>query len=130
MEVATHRQPDEFANPPLAAKPQLVRRVLNKAARLAGVTTNVRISHSVPSKAGDLVIFDFRVNHRATPMHKAPERPEDEKIAVFVACSRNTRHVGQYHMYIGSRPDYVYLFRCAIDRQLASAAAAANVTLA
>jgi hypothetical protein len=47
---------------------------------------------SIPSKAGDLVIFNDRLNHRATPA-RAPVLPKDkEKIAIFDTYSRNNAH--------------------------------------
>ena len=64
---------------------------------------------TVPSQAGDLVIFHFRLNHKATPRHQPPPAGAPAKLAVFQACSANTRHVAAYHDFITDRPNYVYL---------------------
>ena len=64
---------------------------------------------SLPSKAGDLVLFDFRINHRASRGRLRAERPEEKKLAIFYACSRNNGHVRSYHKFLASRPNYVYL---------------------
>jgi Phytanoyl-CoA dioxygenase (PhyH) len=63
---------------------------------------------SIVSSAGDLVIFDFRANHRATQPDCDPLTFPDEhqKFAIFWAASRNTDHVRQYARYSASRTDY------------------------
>jgi ectoine hydroxylase-related dioxygenase (phytanoyl-CoA dioxygenase family) len=98
VQPGTHRQRDRYATP---KKADLYRKVRN---RVFGDN-----SLSVPSTAGDLVIFDFRLNHRATQRTSSNPPPDRQKMAVFIACSRNTPHVQRYHDYIASRPDYLYL---------------------
>jgi hypothetical protein len=84
--------------------------LLNKIRnRVFGAPDEHTSSLSVPSKAGDLVIFDFRLNHQATQRTSSNPPPDRQKMAVFIACSRNTPHVQRYHDYIASRPDYEYL---------------------
>jgi ectoine hydroxylase-related dioxygenase (phytanoyl-CoA dioxygenase family) len=69
-----------------------------------------RSGYSVPSRAGDLVMFDFRLDHRATyPFIKAQPPEEHRKLAVFLACSANNRHAGAYRSFLASRPSYPYL---------------------
>lgn len=47
---------------------------------------------SLPTKAGDLVLLDMRVNHRGT-IPRVAVLPEDrEKISILYGFSRNTRH--------------------------------------
>jgi hypothetical protein len=84
---------------------------------------------SIPSKAGDLVIFDFRVKHRGTqpPLEDAPR--EREKLAIFLLCSRNNSFVDEYHAYIHSRPDYVYLKQFAYPADLLDQAKAIGLSL-
>ncbi len=65
--------------------------------------------YPIPSKAGDLVFFDFRIDHRATPAAQNPVPPEYQKYARFFACSRANHHVTKYIEYIKRRPDYLYL---------------------
>jgi ectoine hydroxylase-related dioxygenase (phytanoyl-CoA dioxygenase family) len=64
---------------------------------------------SIPSRAGDLVIFDFRLDHKASwPRRGAPSSGQP-KYALFVACSANNSHAREYVDYIRTRPEYVYL---------------------
>ncbi|MEH2192957.1 MAG: phytanoyl-CoA dioxygenase family protein [Nostoc sp.] len=68
--------------------------------------------HSIPSKAGDLVLFDFRINHKASlPIKCAVDSIPDskQKFAIFIACSANNEHVVSYKNFIYSRPTYYYL---------------------
>ena len=102
----THRQKDKYATPRKDDLSSKVREVRN---RVFGAPDENKNSLSVPSKAGDLVIFDFRVNHQATQRTSSNPPPDKQKMAIFIACSRNTPHVQRYHDYIASRPDYVYL---------------------
>jgi hypothetical protein len=69
-----------------------------------------KAGYSIPSRAGDLVLFDFRIQHRATApgdRRKAPGVPR--KLAIFFACSRNNAHARRYVDFIRGRADYVYL---------------------
>lgn len=100
----SHRQPDTYLN--------AVDRTVFDRARTKLKTWGLlgaKKAYSIPSKPGDLVIFDFRLDHRAT-WPSARQIPADrEKLALFFACSRNDRHARRYVEYIASRPDYVYL---------------------
>jgi hypothetical protein len=99
VEPGSHREPDQFV---ALRKPGILRKV---AIKLGKYDTDkqadalVRRPHTIPSKAGDLVIFDFRISHRATQPRIRPVPGPHEKIAIFCACSANTRHVGEYHHY-------------------------------
>ena len=58
------------------------------------------------------MIFDFRINHRATQHTSTTPPPERQKMAVFIACSRNTpRTFGNTTTTLrGRRPGgYAYL---------------------
>jgi len=68
-----------------------------------------RKPYSIPSRAGDLVLFDFRTDHRATPAHKGALTGRDRKIAIFFAASANNEHARAYIDYLRSRGDYHYL---------------------
>lgn len=125
VEVGSHRTADPFVAP--SAGPSFAQRLGQKL----GITNraSMRNAYSVPSKAGDLVVFDFRINHRATPRIKEPEREADEKIAVFYACSSNTTHVDAYHNYLLSRDDYVYLRDYQTTHELQTLAASSGLNL-
>ena len=60
--------------------------------------------HSIRSKAGDLVIFDFRCDHRATrpKLGRRARTGEDRKLAIFFACSANNAHVREYLEFLRS----------------------------
>jgi Phytanoyl-CoA dioxygenase (PhyH) len=135
VERGSHRMPDRFRVPRsrfgrgVKKIQSLFGRVVKKIQKTF-IRPTTR-AYSIPNKAGDLVIFDFRINHRATPQPSSPLREDREKIAVFLACGRNVpRHVQGYHDFISSRPDYVYLKDFAYAADLLQQAAAANVTLA
>ncbi|MDP3157127.1 MAG: phytanoyl-CoA dioxygenase family protein [Archangium sp.] len=65
---------------------------------------------SIPSKAGDLVIFDFRLDHKASWPRRSGEIPGGRaKFALFAACSANNEHAQSYLRYIKQRPDYAFL---------------------
>lgn len=83
---------------------------------------------SIPSGAGDLLIFHFRTNHRATPtQHPVPS--DHEKLVFFLACSSNSPHVKAYHDFLASRPNYVYLQDFRYPPDLLEQAKKAGVTL-
>jgi ectoine hydroxylase-related dioxygenase (phytanoyl-CoA dioxygenase family) len=110
----SHFTDDNFVPPPV--NPTLVERALNKViptpeAKNKKINPHKHILIDIPSKAGDLVIFNFKVNHRATlPKHCKPnELPkEKEKIAFFNAFSRNNQTAYDYLNYLKSRPEAFY----------------------
>jgi ectoine hydroxylase-related dioxygenase (phytanoyl-CoA dioxygenase family) len=118
VQPGTHKRRDLFVRPPTR---------LERAWDRVFERTEVC---SIPSKAGDLVIFDFRINHRATRALRTPERPEDKKLAIFYPCSRNNEHVGAYHDFISSRPDYAYLKEFSYRKELVEEARACGLNLA
>lgn len=64
--------------------------------------------HRVLSEAGDLVIFNSRLDHKACwPTEPVPS--QEEKYAVFFMASRNNAHAHRYLDFIRSRPSYGYL---------------------
>jgi len=73
----------------------------------------VRNVHSIASKAGDLVVFNCRINHRAS--QAAQPTGKQEKLAIFCGFSRNNEHVKNAHDFFINRPDprgvYNYLRR-------------------
>lgn len=101
LEVAprSHRADDEFA------RRGVVDRALGK---LRGGPRQPDEVVPVPSRAGDLVIFDFRLSHRAT-RPKVPRGSRPDKLALFQAVSSRSSHVDAYHRYLTGRPGYDYL---------------------
>lgn len=69
--------------------------------------------YNIPSKAGDMVIFNFLTNHRATlpKICKTDEVPyEKQKLAFFNAYSIDNSTAGEYYNYIRSRPEPFYKY--------------------
>lgn len=65
----------------------------------------------VPTKAGDLVIFNFRLNHAATLPKKIKQEaiPFDQsKLAIFNAFSNDTENAHHYFNFISQRPEPFY----------------------
>jgi hypothetical protein len=85
---------------------------------------------SIASKAGDLVIFHFRINHRATQPRSSFIPAEHRKLAVFIACSRNDRHVQSYHDFIATRSGYEYLRDFNYTKELLEESATHGIKLA
>jgi hypothetical protein len=95
----SHRSPDLY-----------VQRDKTLAQRVRGRVDLVRKRRSLRTRPGDLLLFDFRIDHRATqpvPLVKIPT--SHRKLAVFFACSANNEHARRYRDFIASREDYVYL---------------------
>lgn len=123
VEPGTHREPE------LRLKPSLVDRALARLGLARGPLRRPRSFVSVPTRSGDLLVFDFRLNHRGT-VPARPAHPEHDKMAVFIACSRNSRHVRAYQDHIGSRPEYAYLKAHSYPDDLVREARLAGLTLA
>lgn len=86
-------------------------------------------AYSIPSRAGDLLLFNYRLPHRASP-RRSPIVPRDhQKLAIFSACSTNTPYVQAYHDFIGQIPWYGYLKEFAYPADLIAEARAAGVSL-
>ncbi len=125
VEPASHLEPDNRLNWPRRSRFQ---RLLDKA---FGKNRTVKDRPvSIPSRAGDLLIFHFRLNHRATLPLQIPVPPDHEKLALFLACSKNSRHVMAYQDFISSRPNYVYLQNFRYPADLVEQATSAGITLA
>jgi hypothetical protein len=91
------------------------------------------LQYSIPSKAGDLVLFHFRVDHKATlPTTCSIESipPAQRKLAMFFACSTNNEHVTNYKQFLLSREDYHYLKTYQYPRDMLNLASEHNLILA
>jgi len=64
----------------------------------------------IPSKAGDVLIWDMRMVHRASPPRRLGEPPQGKKIAVFFTCGANNAITTSSYMdYALSQPDNSFL---------------------
>lgn len=111
----SHRTSDYFTGG-MEKKRTLLTRVINKLAPTEEKDDPAINPHkheivNIPSKAGDLVIFNLRTNHRATLPQKGntSEVPrQKEKLAFFNAFSSNHPSAKEYLDYICSRPEPFY----------------------
>ncbi|MDP1922891.1 MAG: phytanoyl-CoA dioxygenase family protein [Myxococcales bacterium] len=90
--------------------------------RLQSGATNLRDQlrgEPVRNRAGDLVMFHYRLDHRAS-IPRRPVPDDRRKLAYFFAISRPNRFASQYVRYIASRPDYQYLRDYRLDPSFAS----------
>lgn len=114
----SHLRPDRYVNAIDRTFVDKVRTKLKKWLHLE--PAGLRID----SKAGDVVLFDVRLDHRATP--SARQRPEP-KFALFCIASRRNAHAAAYLRYLRSRPDYSYLDGYAYGPELVAKSETAGV---
>jgi hypothetical protein len=86
-------------------------------------------SYPIPGRAGDLVVFHLRTEHKATWPRVYPFPPEHRKLAMFFPCSPNNRHVRSYLDFIHSMPIYGFLKTHQYPEALYRAARQQQVTL-
>jgi ectoine hydroxylase-related dioxygenase (phytanoyl-CoA dioxygenase family) len=107
----SHRERDHT---PPARRRTFLERVANRLGvrvkRDAGSAPVEPGAYTIPSKAGDLVIFNVLTNHQATqPANgNTADIPKDKrKFAMFFVCGANNEHTHAYREYI--QKDYVHL---------------------
>lgn len=123
--VGSHRNRDRIVPQSKVWPISLVSRALYK---LKSLDDNRR-GRTVSTAAGDVVIFDYRLDHRATPARVSTIPEAHRKFAFFIVASANDRHARAYRRYIQSRPDYVYLKGYETSPALAAEAKHASVGL-
>lgn len=112
---------------------RLCDRILSAAVRKVSRKDRYVSAVSVPSRAGDLVLFDFRIDHRATPpsiCSPADVPATHRKLAIFFACSRNNEHAKSYKRFIATRKDYAYMKDHSYPESVLSRAREHSLTLA
>lgn len=69
------------------------------------------------SKAGDVVIWDMRLAHRASPKRRSGISPQGNKIGIFLTCGANN-HIttGEYMDYVLSAPGNEFLKKRRCER--------------
>lgn len=107
----SHREPDHTPPAPKITLVQRLRAKLGRPIERQPPPPPVEENgFGIPSKAGDLVIFDFHLNHMATQPTACSvnEVPADKrKLALFFACSANNQYVAPYIDFI--RGQYEHL---------------------
>lgn len=135
VEPGSHREPrDKYIEG--LPRPGLARRAWRKLGRVVGLggagsqESGANRVVSIPSRAGDLVIFRFRLNHRAT-LAQQPVLPEGrEKIAIFDTFSRNRPYVREYLDFMHGQGGWEYLPYISYQSDFLEQAKAAGVGLA
>jgi hypothetical protein len=84
---------------------------------------------TVRTTAGDLVIFHYRLDHKATTPRIRPLPSTHRKLALFFVASANNAHARAYMRFIKSREDYVYLKSYVTTEAYRAKAEAAGVGL-
>jgi hypothetical protein len=85
--------------------------------------------YTIPSKAGDLVMFHVRTDHKASWPEKTPIPADHRKLALFTVCSANNRHVETYKKFLLRRAEYPYLKNHRYPAELLKLAAAHSIRL-
>jgi ectoine hydroxylase-related dioxygenase (phytanoyl-CoA dioxygenase family) len=112
VEPGSHRKPDRYVNakPKAQPKPTFWDRLLGRKIEVRQDygydVADIENVYSIPSTAGSLVIFDFRLDHRATPN---TSHTDPEKMAITQLFARSDKYLEAYHNFLGHRADYYYL---------------------
>ena len=92
-------------------------RVLNKLRKIVGRSAFDEIERSgkaidLPTRAGDLLIFDVRLDHRSTfDRRRFPGRPDPgEKFAIFNTFGCDDAFTSDYLAFMKQRPEPYYRF--------------------
>ena len=108
LEVVPYSHIDK--NDPFVTKSNLIDRIKKKLMNgRQHREAKFKNQFSVPTKAGDMVIFNLRLTHRATHPTIKPVPAEHRKFALFIICSANNKHARTFTDYIKGRPDYLHL---------------------
>jgi hypothetical protein len=94
--------------------PAFARNMMTRAAYAPRHLCGRRAVRTVPISVGDVVLFDIRIFHRATPPRPGAERSTD-KYAIFLLCSADNQTVDEYLTYIRDVRKYEYLKVRALD---------------
>jgi hypothetical protein len=101
VEPGSHMRPDRYID---SASPHGLKIFLRKLFKKQN-RAYPRIT--LPTKAGDLIIFHFRLDHQGTP-DTCPDPGWIQKMGMFQSYSANTRHYKEYNNYLLTIPDYAY----------------------
>jgi hypothetical protein len=101
----SHKLSDRYAK---KVKPTIGEKLRNKLFNLK-LVSNPYQAVTLPTKAGDMVVFNLKLDHKATHPKIKPVPDKNRKLSIFMVCSVNNKHARAYTDYINSRPDYHYL---------------------
>jgi hypothetical protein len=113
-----------------AEQPTLLNRVKNKLLNKSNLKeSNFHNKYTIPSKAGDMVIFNLRLTHKATHPTVKPVPESNRKFSIFTICSANNKHARLFTDYIANREDYLFLKNHKYPSELIEEARKINVNL-
>ncbi len=101
----THKQDKDYFV--ITKEKSVIRKVISRIQRDRIQAYNTKNCFFIPSKAGDFVFFNKRLNHRGTPCHQRPIPKEAEKHAIFFIGGKRNEHLENYTRYIMRRYDYM-----------------------
>jgi ectoine hydroxylase-related dioxygenase (phytanoyl-CoA dioxygenase family) len=82
--------------------------------------------HVIPSKAGDLVCFDTKLDHYATAKPPGSTPPFGHKLAIFFSIAPRDQLSDLFATFLHARPDYGFLASYAIPDDVQAIAHANN----
>jgi hypothetical protein len=94
---------------------------------------HTRRAVSVPTRAGDALIFDFGITHRATPPTACSREalpPEHRKFALFIACTGSHEIAAAYRNYLLRHEAYGFLEDQSYPEEFKRAVAEQDIVLA
>ena len=92
-------------------------------------TIKTKNGYHIPSKAGDFVFFNKKLDHRASPCAAADMPKEKEKLAIFFIGGVNNQHLLEYTNYITTRPSYLYMHDYVVDPEFVRECNEQDITL-
>lgn len=84
-------------------------KVKNKLASMGVLNSRETKAKPIMNRAGDLIVFDQRIDHMATAYNMQEGKSTDAKLAIFFMCAKNMEAAQEYYDYMMSRPEYRYL---------------------
>lgn len=93
----------------------VISRLINKVNGPLVQKTKSEKGYHIPSKAGDFVFFNKKLDHRSSPCKEQDVPKDKEKLAIFFIAGINNQHLRNYTEYIKTRPSYVYMKGYVLD---------------
>jgi hypothetical protein len=95
-------------------------KIKNKLASIGVLNSRESKAKPIMNKAGDLIIFDQRIDHMATAYKMQEGKSSEPKLAIFFMCAKNMEAAQEYYDYMMSRPEYRYLKNMSFTHEFSS----------
>lgn len=112
VKAGTHVMPDPYVEMTVAQRnrPPTLRKLRSTASnwkkKLVKRNGGEACAYAIPTQAGDLVAFNLRIHHRATPFQIAPNDESNRKLAIFfITGDRNSSTVSYKDWIKSYHPD-------------------------